>query len=195
MPRKPDTESRDCILEVAANLFYEQGVRAVGMQQIIDEIGCGKNLLYREFPSKDDLIVAWLERSIDEWRIKFDAVIAAYPGDAAAQLVAVVRATADEVSMPEFRGCSLRNTHAEFPDSEHPAHQVAVEFVNELRARLRTLAKRAGAPDPRTLADRILLILDGLLVNGAVLGNRGAARAAVAFAEEAVRNALEPARV
>jgi hypothetical protein len=97
--------------------------------------------------------------------------------------------------MPEFRGCSLRNTHAEFPDPEHPAHQVAVEFVRELRARLRTLAKRAGAPDPRTLADRILLILDGLLVNGAVLGNRGAARAAVSFAEEAVRNALEPARV
>jgi AcrR family transcriptional regulator len=192
MARKPDPAARDCILDVAARLFYEQGVHAVGLQQVIDEYGCGKNLLYREFPSKDDLVVAWLERSYRDWDAHMAEITAPHADDPAAQLVAIIRSAADEVAQPGYRGCSLRKTHLEFPDPGHPAHRIAVRYVEDLRHRLHDLAHRAGARDPDVLADRLLLILDGLLTNGAVLGASGAAGAAVGLAEELVREATAP---
>jgi AcrR family transcriptional regulator len=190
MARKPAPGARDCILDVAGRLFYEQGVHAVGLQQVIDEYGCGKNLLYREFPSKDDLVVAWLERSRQEWDAKLERITAGLEDDPAAQLVAIIRAAADDVAAPGFRGCSLRNTYAEFPDRDHPAHQIGLTYVNDLRAHLHDLAEQAGARDPDVLADRLMLVLDGLLLNGAVLGADGATGAAVGLAEELVRDAI-----
>lgn len=187
MARKPTPGARERILDNAARLFYERGVHSVGLQQVIDECGCGKNLLYREFDGKDDLVVAWLERCRDEWRATVTEVVASHAGDPAAQLVAVVRSAADQLSCPAgYRGCALRNTHTEFPDPEHPAHRVSVEYLEELRALLHDLAQRTGAPAPGALADRIMLIIDGLLSNGAMLGRDGAASEAVSFAEDVV---------
>ena len=189
MARQPDPTARECILDVAAHLFYAEGVHAVGLQQVIDEYGCGKNLLYREFPSKDELVVAWLERCRHDWAARIDEITSAHADDPAGQLVAIVRAAADDVARPDFRGCALRNTHAEFPDRDHPAHRISVEHVADVRTRLHDLARRAGARDPDVLADRLLLILDGIVSNGAVLGASGAAAAAVDLAEELVRDA------
>jgi AcrR family transcriptional regulator len=194
MARAATPDARDCMLDVASRLFYDHGVHAVGLQQIIDEYGCGKNMLYREFPSKDELVVAWLERCRDDWAAKLEAITQPLADDPAAQLVAIVRSLADDVATPGFRGCALRNTHAEFPEPDHPAHQVSVEFVRDLRAHLRELAERAGARDPEVLADRIMLIIDGLLLNGSVLGRDGAAAESVTFAQEVVQAATEPLR-
>jgi AcrR family transcriptional regulator len=190
MARKPAPGSRDRILDAAARLFYDHGVHAVGLQQVIDECGCGKNLLYREFASKDDLVVAYLERCRQDWTARIDDGIRPLAGDPAAQLLGVVRVVAGQVAEPGYRGCPFLNTHAEFPDPEHPAHQVSVGFRAALHTRLRDLAEQALARDPAALADRILLIVDGLYANGAVLGSRGPAGAAVAFANEVVRAAI-----
>jgi AcrR family transcriptional regulator len=190
MARKPAPGARDRILDNAARLFSEHGVHAVGLQQVIDECGCGKNLLYREFASKDDLVVAYLERCRAEWWENITAAIAAAPDDPAEQLMAIVRTVADEVDVPDFRGCAFRNTHAEFPEPDHPAHRMAVEHLTAVRALLVDLATRTGTADPATLADRIMLILDGVSANAAVLGRDGAARAAVAFADDVVRAAM-----
>jgi len=176
-------------LDTAARLFNENGVHAVGLQQIIDECGCGKNLLYREFASKDDLIAAYLERCRDDWDVIFEDAIRPFAGDPAAQLVALVSAVAEKATIPGSRGCALRNTHAEFPDVGHPAHQVAVEHFNLVREALYTLARRTTASNPRGLADRIMLIIDGLYTNGAMLGRTGAAATAVDFAADVVRAA------
>lgn len=187
MARKPDPGARDRILDVASRLFLEHGVRAVGLQQIIDECGCGKNMLYREFASKDDLVVAYLERCRQDW----DAIVgkaARKSPDPAEQLVAVVANVAEQAVEPRFRGCPLRNAYADFPES-HPAHRVITAHYSDRQVHLRELAVRARARDPETLADRIALIVDGLNGNGAVLGKNGAADAAVAFAEDAVRAA------
>lgn len=195
MARKPTPGARERILDNAARLFYERGVHSVGLQQVIDECGCGKNLLYREFDSKDDLVVAWLERCRDDWRATVAEVIESHAGDPAAQLVAVVRSAADQLSCPVgYRGCALRNTHTEFPDPEHPAHRVSVEYLEELRALLHDLAQGTGAPAPGALADRIMLIIDGLLSNGAMLGSDGAASEAVSFAEDVVAAATTSRR-
>ncbi len=190
MARKPAPGTRDRILETAANLFYEHGVHAVGQQQVVDTCGCGKNLLYREFASKDDLVVAYLERCRQDWAANIEQGTRALADDPAGQLVAVVRTAVDRVSAPGFRGCPFLNIHAEFPDPAHPAHRIAVEHRAEVRAHLRSVAKQAGAREPEVLADRIMLIIDGVYANGAVLGNEGAAPAAVTFAEEIVRAAI-----
>ena len=192
MARTPAPDTRDRILKNAARLFRENGPRAVGMQQIIDECGCGKNLLYREFASKDDLVAAYLEHCQNEWVAIMEEATRPYADDPPRQIVAMVRAAAAQVAAPDFRGCPFRITHAEYPDADHPAHKLAVRHVKNLRTRLRGLAERAHARDPRALADRILLIIDGLYVNGAMLGPRGAATTAVALAEELVRGSVEP---
>jgi AcrR family transcriptional regulator len=191
--RQPAPGTRDRILDVAGQLFYEHGVHAVGLQQVIDELGCGKNLLYREFPSKDDLVVAWLEQCRDHSLARLETVAARHPDDPARQLVAHVQDAADGVESPGARGCALRNTHTEFPDPDHPAHQLAVRHVAAVRTRLQDLARQAGAREPEVLADRIMLVIDGVIANGALLGRQGAAAAAVELAEEVVRSSV-PAR-
>ena len=189
MARQPAPGTRDRILDTATRLFQEQGVRAVGLQQIIDECGCGKSLLYREFASKDELVVAYLEHAQAQWSEIMDDAVRPYADDPGAQLVALVQAVADQVAAPDYSGCPFRMTHAHFPDPDHPAHQVAVRHVRDLRARLRRLARRAGARAPAALGDRLMLVIDGLYVNGAMLGDRVAGATAVALAEELVREA------
>jgi AcrR family transcriptional regulator len=192
MPPKRASDVREKILDVASRLFDGHGVHAVGMQQIIDEFGCGKALLYREFATKDELVAAYLERFTHSWTHVHEEAVRRRPDDPAGQLVAIVSVVADFATAPGFRGCTVRNTHAEFPGEDHPAHAIAVAYYNLVHDGLLDLSKRAGAADPRTLADRIMLIIDGLNANGAARGRDGAAPAAVAFAEEVVRHALLP---
>jgi AcrR family transcriptional regulator len=192
MARQPDPHARERILEAATRLFDRHGVHAVGLQQIIDELGCGKNLLYREFANKDQLVVAYLQRCRQGWASIVERAERSRPDDPAAQLVAVVRLAVEEATKPGYRGCPVSNTRAEFASPDHPVNDVAIDHFETMRGHLYDLATRAGAADPRTLADRIKLIIDGLNVNGATQGGNGAAAAAVAFAEEVVRSALRP---
>lgn len=192
MPRRPAPDTHDRILDTASRLFHDNGVRGVGLQQIIDDCGCGKNLLYREFGSKDDLVVAYLERCRRDSTAMIDRVTQPLAGDPAAQIVAIVRAAAAQVAAPDYRGCPFLNIHAEFPDPDHPAHRLAVAHRTALRARLHALAERAGTREPGLLADRILLIIDGVYASGAILGGHAAAAAAAGFAEDVVRAGTQP---
>ncbi|WP_059011162.1 TetR/AcrR family transcriptional regulator [Streptomyces specialis] len=192
MARKPDPGARDRILDAACGLFNEHGVRAVGMQQIIDACGCGKNLLYREFSGKDELIVAWLERCATDWPELLTEAADRHPDDPAEQLVAVVAVVAERASEAGFRGCAMRNAYAEFPEETHPAHRFIVAHYAARREQLRALARRAGARDPEGLADRLSLIMDGVNTDAAILGADGAVRAAAGFARDVVRAATAP---
>jgi AcrR family transcriptional regulator len=190
MARKPDPGTRDRILRVASRLFQEHGPDGVGLQQIIDESGCGKKLLYREFGSKDDLVVAYLNRCSQEWVGLIAKATWPLREDPAGQLIAIVDTMAQQSAAPGFRGCPLRNSLPSFPDAGHPARQVILDYHIARRALLRDLAERTGARDPRTLADKIMLLIDGLHASGPVLGEEGAGEAAVAFAREAVSAAV-----
>jgi len=174
-------------LDVASRLFLEHGVHPVGLQQIIDECGCGKNLLYRHFASKDELVVAYLRRCRQEWEAIIGQAIRQAGDDPARQLVAVVRAVASQVRDPGYRGCPFLNTHAEFRDPGHPAHLVAAGHFDALRRQLQELAGRARRPDAHGVAERILLIVYGLYSVGAVIGSQDTVPHAIALAEEAVR--------
>jgi len=186
MARQPAAGVRDHILDTAAKLFDAHGIHAVGLHQIIETYGCGKNLLYREFASKDELIVAYLRRCQQDWHRTVEDAIGPHDDDPAAALVSLVRAVTDKSICSGNRGCPLRNTYAEFPDPAHPAHVVAADHFKDVRALLHSLAAQTNAANPAMLADRVMLIIDGVYANGATLGPDGAAPAAVTFAEEIV---------
>src|SRR5689334_14858371 len=89
MARQPAAGVRDHILDTAAALFDAHGIHAVGLQQIIETYGCGKNLLYREFASKDDLIVAYLRRCQADWHQTVESALAGHESDPAGALVSL----------------------------------------------------------------------------------------------------------
>lgn len=175
MPRKTGDENRQHVLATAGPLFYRQGIRAVGMDQIIKAAGVGNATVYRQFPTKDQLATAWVQERADAWfdrmRTATDAV-----EDPRGKLLAVFDVTDDDVRGATYRGCPMLNTNTEFPDPAHPAHAVAVAHKLQICDWFRTLAEEAGAKDPQALAEQLLLVLNGILSTAAVLGAGGPAR-------------------
>jgi AcrR family transcriptional regulator len=151
---------RERVLRTAAELFYERGFHAVGVDLIVDRAGVAKTTLYRHFPSKDDLIVAYLREANDRFWAWFDTAIDTDlpPRE---QLIALFEAVEKLASSPASLGCTFQATAAEFPEPAHPAHATALAHKRAVRARLRELAGAAGATDPAALADGLLLVMDG----------------------------------
>jgi AcrR family transcriptional regulator len=168
-------ENRSHVLQVASGLFYRQGIRAVGMDQIVKEAGVGNATVYRQFPTKDELAAAYVQERADAWFERMRAA-ADRVEDPRAKVLAVFSTTAADIEGPMFRGCPMLNTHTEFPDAGHPAHTVAVTHKQEVRDWLLELVEQAGAREPGTLADQLLLVLNGTLATAAVLGPGGPAR-------------------
>lgn len=171
----PDKSARARILETATELFYSEGIRAVGIDTIIARSGVAKMSLYRHFASKDDLVVAFLEYRNGIYWQWWDHVMAAHPDDAARQISDLFAALTRRVSSPSYRGCPFINTSTEFPDPDHPARAICRANKRELRRRLLDLARRAGARDPASLADQLLLLMDGAYASAQNFPTRGPA--------------------
>jgi len=169
MTTNRDLPPRDRILETAQRLFYQDGFRAVGIDTIVAEAGVAKMSLYRHFPSKDDLIVAYLEdsnRRFWEWLDDATREIE----DPAERLVAMFGATERLATSPQCLGCPFQGTAAEFPDRGHPGHQVALDHKRAVRDRFDDLARQAGLREPEKLADQLLLLMDGAWVAARMFG-------------------------
>ena len=178
--------ARDSVFEVAADLFYRKGIRAVGVETIVKEAGVAKISLYRSFPSKDDLVVAYLEnRNAMFWKF-WDEAFARYDGNPRAQLRAIMTYLAERTTKPGYRGCPFINYSAEFPEPTHPGHQVAIANKREIRRRMRELAELLGAREPRSLADGLLLLIEGTYAISQTLGGRDSPGYAVVSAAEAL---------
>ena len=162
MARQAAAGTRERILEAAAELFYARGVRAVGMSQIIDAAGCGKNLLYRHFPSKADLVAAYLGSQAQHSEQQALDVLARAGDDPAEKIIALTRYLAACVADPQFRGCAMRNYVAEFPADDGPATQVALACLQRARRRIDRLVRQAGVARPAEVSERIWLVHDGL---------------------------------
>ena len=163
-------------METASRLFYSRGVRAVGMDLIIEELGLGKATLYRQFPTKDDLVVAFVRDQSAAWWDRFEAAVASAGDDPRAQLEAVFAQLAGVIASPGFRGCPFLNTVAEFPDPAHPAHAAAADHKWAVRGRFEALALAAGAEDPPALADALSVLMDGAYCGAQALGPSGPTR-------------------
>ena len=188
MPRRPQPGARDRILDAAGALFYARGVRAVGMSEVVEAAGCGKNLVYSHFPTKVDLVAAYLERfSARRERATERAV--AEETRPAAQVVALVAEVARRVSAPGFRGCALRNHLTEFPNADEAASRVARGYLRDSRARLAALVDGLGVADPAGVTERIWLVLDGFYAGATRSADAAVGRTAVRLVEEIIERA------
>lgn len=159
---------RDRILETASALFYRRGVRAVGVDLVVEEAGVAKTSLYRHFKTKDDLIAAFLEREDEDFWRCWDSVAQRQPTDAKAELEAQLTWIGERVGRPNYRGCPQLNVAAEFPDPAHPARAVATAHKNELRRRLKQIAERLHARRPDELASQLALLINGAFVSSQI---------------------------
>jgi AcrR family transcriptional regulator len=169
--------ARQRILETASELFYRDGVRAVGIDAIIARSGVAKMSLYRNFQSKDELVTAWLEERNRLFWQRWDKAEASCSGEPRARLEAVLDMVAATTSHPKWRGCPFLNTTTEFPEPAHPARRVILAHKDAVRQRLRDLAAAGGARDPNLLAQQLQLLIDGAYAIGQSLGPHGPASA------------------
>src|SRR5258708_38650997 len=116
------------ILAAAGELFYREGIRAVGVEAIAEAAGTNKMTLYRHFASKDDLVAEYLRERAKLANAAWDRLAAAYPGDALAQLRAWIAKMAERLASADERGCAVVNSAGELPDKNHPARRRIEEF-------------------------------------------------------------------
>ena len=177
--------ARDRILDTAFRLFYAHGVRGVGVDTVIAESGVAKATLYKHFPRKDDLVLAYLDRVDAAWRGQLEAAAEAAGGDPRERLVAMFDALVSACRRDGYHGCAFINTAAEAaPGSDVHARTVAHKAA--VRAWVRDTAEAAGADDPDALARGLTLLLDGGLSAGVLDGDPSAAEAAKTAARRLV---------
>jgi AcrR family transcriptional regulator len=168
--------ARRRILDTSAQLFYRDGFRAVGIDTIIAQSGVAKMTLYRHFPSKDDLITAYLEESNRRFWDWLEGAIAPHAGAPRDQLLALFDSVGTLATCSACLGCTFQGAAAEFPDLEHPGHRAALAHKQAVLMRLRALAEQAGAHDPAVLAEELLLLMDGAFVASRMFGRPSPAR-------------------
>lgn len=185
-PRPP--RAADRVRQAARDLFYRQGIRAVGVDQIVADAGVTKPSLYRGFSSKDELAAAYLRDFDAEFWKRFDKAAAAHPDDPRAQLRHYLEGLAGRAAKRGYRGCGLTNACVEFPEPDHPARRVAEANKRALRERLRAMAAAMGAPDPAGLGDGLLLLMEGAFVSGQIFGEQGPARSVADIADKLIES-------
>src|SRR6266536_570883 len=165
------------ILAAADRLFYEQGIRAVGVDAVGAEAGVSKRTLYNHYATKDDLIAAYLVA-----RFKHIA-----PSDAPAreQLLGYFDHLERVFASSDYRGCPYVNAVCELSDPKHPAAGIALQFMEQRRQWMRVLLQRLGANDAEALATQLQLLAEGAVSAALVRGDPAPAlaRAARAAAE------------
>lgn len=182
--RRTSAETREHVLAVAHELFYWQGVRAVGVDKVAAEAGVAPTTLYRLFASKDELIAAYVERADHAYREWFTEATRADGRSARDRILALFDALIAQIQPATCRGCPFLMTLAEYPDADVAGHRQAVATKRWVHARLRELTRELPrVDDPALLADHLTLIMEGAYASVQALGIDGPARQARVLAE------------
>ncbi len=182
--------ARERILGAASRRFYAEGIRAVSADRLIADAEVSKVTFYRHFRSKDDLVVAYLERLADAERTEVERRGAADPP--AEVLRWYARFLGETTCSPGFRGCPFINAAAEHADPAHPARVVVDAHRRWLHGQASALVAALGAPEPDALAERLLMLRDGAMVAGYVGQSPEQVADALLAAGEAVVRAAIP---
>jgi AcrR family transcriptional regulator len=158
--------ARERILETAYDLFSRHGIRAVGVDRIIASSGVAKMSLYRHFSSKDDLVLAFLERREERWTKDWLRAEATSRGETGAERLLAIFDVFDEwFQQPDFEGCSFINVLLEFDDPDHPIRRASTEHLATIRGYVREFAEQAGVDDPDDLARQWHILMKGSIVS------------------------------
>jgi AcrR family transcriptional regulator len=163
-------EMQERILQTTDRLFYEQGIRAVGVDTVAAEVGISKRTLYNYYPSKDELIAAYLSRRFRPMELTDQP--------AAGQILGNFDRLERAFSSDRFRGCPFVNAVAELKEPAHAANAIALAFKDARRAWFRALLSRLDVADPDGLAMQLMLLVDGAIAAVIVRGDPKVARAA-----------------
>jgi AcrR family transcriptional regulator len=170
--------ARERILDTAYELFSRHGTRAVGVDRIIAECGIAKMTLYRNFPSKEDLILAFLERRDELWTRAWLQAEARRRGATPAQrLLAIFDTFEGWFARADFEGCSFINVMLEVVEPDSPVRQATVRHLEAIRGFVSGLAEEAGIEDPDGFARQWHILMKGSIVSAAEGDLEAAARA------------------
>jgi AcrR family transcriptional regulator len=169
---------RDHLMATAWRLFYRDGYRAVGIDMILAEAGVAKMTLYNHFASKEELIIAVLEKRDCELRASIVAQVEATSGSPADKLLTVFDWLETWFGSADFNGCAFIRALSEYPDTSHPIHQTAWRHKVAMQGALTQLCAAAGAHDPAALANTLSLLIDGAIVAAQATGSTAPARSA-----------------
>ncbi|MBR7986794.1 TetR/AcrR family transcriptional regulator [Burkholderia cenocepacia] len=172
-PRRGEPSARERLVETAIELFYQHGIRAIGIDAVLERSGVSKSSLYRTFASKDELIAAFADEQNRRFWVWWDAIVAAHVGRPREQIDALFAGVAGLISSPQFRGCPFVNLATEFPDREHPGTVIACANKSEVRSRLHALCRDLGAGDPVRLGNQLSLLMEGAYASALTFGGVG----------------------
>ena len=152
---------RDDLIKSAAELFYHEGFHATGVDRILEVSGVAKMTMYKHFRSKNDLIVAALDRWNELRRNELEESLKQAADDPKSRLLAAIQHIARQTEEEDFNGCVFFHAVAEFPEQDHPAHRAAERHVRAIVELLAREARAAGAEDPESLAFNLVSLLAG----------------------------------
>lgn len=172
------TPGADRVLGAASELFYREGIRAVGVEAVVTEAGVTKKTLYDNFGSKDELVAAYLRGRDERWRDWLVEGVERRGGSAKERLLSTFDALGEWIELGNTRGCGFVNAVVELPEEDHPARAVVMEQKRWLRGYLAGFAAEAGAGDPESLADSLFILHEGVNVSKSLGIPAGAAQKA-----------------
>jgi AcrR family transcriptional regulator len=170
-PPKTSTPKRDLLLDTAADLFYREGYHAVGIDRILAEAGLAKMTLYHHFASKEELIIAALERRGQAIGTAVTEAMGAAGSSPRKRLQALFDWHQRWFDSKAFNGCAFIRAVGEYPDPDSPVHQAVVVHKMRSRERIQELLTELEVADPAGLAKQILLLLEGAIVSAHTFGD------------------------
>jgi AcrR family transcriptional regulator len=170
--------ARQRILDTAYDLFSRHGVRAVGVDRIVAESGVAKMSLYRHFPSKDALVLSFLQEREERWtRDWLGAEVERRAASPADRMLAIFDVFGEWFQLADFEGCSFINVLLEFDDRASSVHLASVDHLRNIRTFVSRLASDAGAGDPDALAHKWHILMKGSIVAAGEGDQQAAGRA------------------
>lgn len=178
------------ILATAANLFESRGIQASGVDTIIAEAGIAKATLYKHFPSKNQLITAYLRDKSDKFYEWLNSRLVSKKADSIEILLTLCDLVEQWIVTPEFHGLPFHIAAVEFPDPEHPINQYSAVLAVELQGYLSKIAATAGAKDPETLGQQLTILFEGAALVERLSPGMGAAQRAKNAAVTLIKAAI-----
>jgi AcrR family transcriptional regulator len=171
-------KARERVLAVAYDLFSRRGVRAVGVDTIIEQAGVAKMTFYRHFPSKNDLILAFLQRREELWTRRWlEAEVKRRASAPSERLLTIFDVFHEWFQRSDFEGCSFINVLLEMFDEGNPAKAATTVHLANIRLFLRGLAEESRVAEPDDFARKWHILMKGSIV-AAGEGDKLAARRA-----------------